>query len=127
MSNIRYDLGRFLEMVERDDGLTEMRYPMTLDFTRMQNGRKIQCRCRCSVVDPSRTKQSARIQAFATEHDARFEDIRLLRVHREDTRPEKGSVMDWTFDGGRLEVMEWSQRSEWTGQGGAVAICLLRR
>lgn len=81
--------------------------------------------CRFSVRDPAKAKpdELARLQAFAGVRGLVYTDLRLLRVHPDDTPPFPGATIP--FDDGVLEVLEWSQASDFTGQ--RVGTCVLRR
>ena len=81
--------------------------------------------CRFSVRDPARAKpdELARLQAFAGVRGLVYTDLRLLRVHPDDDLPFPGATLPW--DDGTLEVLEWSQASDFTGL--RVGTCVLRR
>lgn len=81
--------------------------------------------CRFSVRDPSKVKSDelARLQAFAGIEGVSYRDLRLLKVHPDDTIPFSGATIPW--DDGTLHVLEWSQASDFTGQ--RVGTCVLRR
>lgn len=80
---------------------------------------------RCSVRDPQRMdpKVLARMQQLTSTQGLATSDLRLLTVHPEDTVPFPGATTDW--DDGTLEVLEWSQASDFTSQ--RLGTCVLRR
>lgn len=90
---------------------------------------------RCSVQDPQKLKPDmlARLQATAAELSVSYRDLRVLRVHPDDTPPYPGATAP--FDDGTLEVLDWSQASDFLrtspdggGEDGQrVATCVLRR
>lgn len=81
--------------------------------------------CRFSVKDPQKLKADAiaDAEAAARQFNVLYRDVRLLRIHPDDQRPVKGAKLPW--DGGLLEILDWSQQSDFTGQ--KVATCVLRR
>lgn len=81
--------------------------------------------CRFSVRDPAKAKpdELARLQAFAGVRGLVYTDLRLLRVHPDDDLPFPGATLSW--DDGTLEVLDWSQESDFTGL--RVGTCVLRR
>lgn len=81
--------------------------------------------CRFSVKDAARVKpdEVARLSAFAGSNGLLFQDLRVLTVHPDDVPPGEGASLNW--DGGTLEVLSWSQVSDFTGQ--AKGTCVLRR
>ena len=91
---------------------------------------------RCSVQDAQKLKPDAiaRLQATAAELEGiSYRDLRVLRVHPDDTPPYPGATAP--FDDGTLEVLDWSQPSDFLktspdggGEDGQrVATCVLRR
>ena len=81
--------------------------------------------CRFSVRDTSKVKpdELARLQAFAGAQGLVYTDLRLLKVHPDDAPPFPGAALPW--DDGTLEVLDWSQASDFTGL--RVGTCVLRR
>lgn len=81
--------------------------------------------CRFSVKDPARAQpdELARLQAFAGVRGLVYTDLRLLKVHLDDAPPFPGATLPW--DDGTLEVLEWSQESDFAGL--RVGTCVLRR
>jgi len=97
-------------------------------FRHVQNGRERLYPCEFSVKDPQKVGRTAlaAAEAFARSLEGvSYTDVRLLSVHPDHKRPPKGAVLVEPWDGGRLEVMEWSQPSDFSGQ--AVGTCVLRR
>lgn len=80
---------------------------------------------RCSVKDPQALKPDALalLQATATDQGVAYRDLRQIRVHPDDTEPYPGASTPW--DDGTLEVLEWSQASDFTGRRTGTAV--LRR
>lgn len=80
---------------------------------------------RCSVRDPQRIdpKALARMGQLTSAQGGATSDLRLLTVHPDDTVPVPGATAAW--DDGTLEVLEWSQPSDFTGQ--RLGTCVLRR
>ncbi len=80
---------------------------------------------RCSVQDAQKLKPDmlARLQATAAEVGVSYRDLRVLKIHPDDTPPYPGATTPW--DDGTLEVLDWSQPSDFTGQ--RVGTCVLRR
>jgi hypothetical protein len=99
-------------------------YPRTLTF-KVRDSDPQGRTCRCKVKDPDKVGQRAVqvAQAIAADVGVPYTDLRLLSVHPDDKRPAAG--MSTAFDGGRLEVLSWSQESDITRQ--KVATCVLRR
>lgn len=110
-----------VRMVQTDPELLELRFRHSGTFTLGAHT----WTCRFSVRDPSKVKpeELARLQAFAAEQAVSYRDLRLLKVHPDDTVPFPGATLSW--DDGTLEVLEWSQASDFTGQ--RVGTCVLRR
>ena len=81
--------------------------------------------CRFSVRDPQKLKadEVAKLRMFADSRNLAYTDLRQLKVHPDDTVPFPGATLPW--DDGVLEVLEWSQASDFTGQ--RVGTCVLRR
>lgn len=81
--------------------------------------------CRFSVQDPAKAKpdELARLQAFAGTRGLVYTDLRLLKTHPDDDLPFPGATLPW--DDGTLEVLDWSQESNFTGL--RVGTCVLRR
>ena len=81
--------------------------------------------CRFSVQDPDKVSRQAiaAAEAAAQRFSVDYRDIRLLKVHPDDDRPVKGATLPW--DGGTLELLEWSQASDFTDL--KTATCVLRR
>lgn len=96
-------------------------------FTKEQNGRLREYPCRFSVKDPVKADRNAvaAAQAFATAEQAAFTDVRLLKVHPDDSRPPEGSVLAEAWDGGVLRLVRWAQTSDFSGIH--TGLCLLRR
>lgn len=96
-------------------------------FSKVQNGRRREYPCRFTVKDPVKAdpKTVAAAQAFAAGQQAAFEDVRILKVHPDDTRPPEGSTLTEVWDGGTLHLVAWAQTSDLSRipQG----LCLLRR
>lgn len=114
--------------VQGDDELNAVRFRHTGTFQHVQNGRERNYPCRFSVKDPSRMSRDAVAAAVAfadSLEGVTYRDIRLLAIHPDDARPPRGAVLTTPWDGGRLEVLEWNQPSDFTGQ--AVGSCVLRR
>ena len=67
---------------------------------------------RCAVTDPQRLSPAAlaRLQATAAEQKVSYQDLRVLKVHPDDTVPFPGATVPW--DGGTLEILSWSQESD---------------
>ncbi|KQR37731.1 hypothetical protein [Deinococcus sp. Leaf326] len=83
----------------------------TLTFSRGEHTWEV----RCSVQDPQKLRPDAvaRLQATAAELDGvSYRDLRVLKVHPEDTMPFPGATSPW--DDGTLEVLDWSQASDFT-------------
>ncbi|UQN04859.1 hypothetical protein [Deinococcus sp. QL22] len=80
---------------------------------------------RFSVKDPDKLGRSAMdaATAAAQRFNVAYQDIRLLKVHPEDTLPAVGASIHW--DGGTLVVREWSQASDFTGT--SLGTCVLER
>ena len=80
---------------------------------------------RCSVRDPQRIDPKAlmRMGQLTSTQGVATSDLRLLTVHPDDTVPVPGATVAW--DDGILEVLEWSQPSDFTGQ--RLGTCVLRR
>ncbi len=81
--------------------------------------------CRFSVRDLQKMKadEVAKLRMYADTAGLLYTDLRALRVHPDDTPPFPGATIP--FDDGLLEVLEWSQASDFTGQ--RVGTCVLRR
>ncbi|WP_188844790.1 hypothetical protein [Deinococcus soli (ex Cha et al. 2016)] len=80
---------------------------------------------RCSVRDPQRIdpKALARMGQLTSAQGVAMSDLRLLTIHPADTEPFPGATT--SFDDGTLEVLEWNQASDFTGQ--RLGTCALRR
>ncbi|UQN05465.1 hypothetical protein [Deinococcus sp. QL22] len=80
---------------------------------------------RFSVKDPDNLGRNAldAATAAAQRFNVAYRDIRLLKVHPEDTLPAVGAILPW--DGGTLVVREWSQASDFTGT--SLGTCVLER
>ena len=81
--------------------------------------------CRFSVTDPQKLKadEVAKLRMYADASGLAYLQLRVLKIHPDDTVPFIGAVLPW--DDGTLEVLEWSQPSDFTGQ--RVGTCVLRR
>lgn len=77
---------------------------------------------RCSIKDPRRLDYaSARsLELAAARVGVPFADLRVVTVHPDDARPRPGSRVAW--DGGTLELKEWSQSSDFTGSSLGLAV-----
>ncbi|SEI67032.1 hypothetical protein SAMN04488058_101297 [Deinococcus reticulitermitis] len=80
---------------------------------------------RCSVRDPQRLRPDTlgQLQALAGSRGLVYTDLRVISHHPADTVPIPGATCAW--DDGTLEVLEWSQASDFTGT--RVGIAVLRR
>lgn len=81
--------------------------------------------CRFSVRDVQKLKADEvdKLRMFADTNNLIYTDLRQLKVHPDDTVPFIGATIPW--DDGLLEVLEWSQASDFSGQ--RVGTCALRR
>ncbi|WP_309569623.1 hypothetical protein [Deinococcus sp.] len=114
------DIRAVIASVQGDAELNEVRFKHRLTFTLGAHTWV----ARCGVRDPSKAKpdELARLQATATEQGVSYRDLRLVRVHPEDTIPFPGSTVAW--DNRTLQILHWSQPSDFTGQ--RVGTCVLR-
>ncbi|MDR6753427.1 hypothetical protein [Deinococcus soli (ex Cha et al. 2016)] len=80
---------------------------------------------RGSVRDPQRIDPKAlvRMGQLTSAQGIATSDLRLLTIHPDDAVPAAGAQVAW--DDGTLEVLEWSQPSDFTGQ--RLGTCVLRR
>jgi len=78
---------------------------------------------RFSVRDPDKVGRAAvaAATAAAERFSADYRDIRLLKVHPDDTLPPVGASIAW--DGRTLVVRDWSQESDFTGT--SLGTCVL--
>ena len=81
-----------------------------------------QWRCRFGVTDPTE-RDAASLQPYDDARNLMVRDLRLLHVHPDDILPYPGTTTP--FDDGLLEVLEWGQQSDATGQRKGLAV--LRR
>lgn len=111
-----------VQEVQEDPELLALRFRKRLTFTL---GDSTWEGVRCSVRDPQKLNADAvaRLQATAAELSVSYRDLRLLKVHPDDTLPYPGATAPW--DDGTLEVLDWSQASDFTDQ--RVGTCVLRR
>lgn len=81
--------------------------------------------CRFSVRDVQKLKpdEVTKLRIYADVNNLVYTDLRRLTIHPDDTVPYPGAVIDW--DDGVLEVLEWSQESDFSGQ--RVGTAVLRR
>lgn len=102
-------------------GNADLLYRHTLTFTLGPHTWDV----RCSVRDPQRLKPDAlnRLRAQADALGVVFTDLRVLTVHPDDTVPIENAVTPW--DDGTLQLLSWSQASDFTGQ--RTGTCVLRR
>ncbi|MFC4636989.1 hypothetical protein [Deinococcus hohokamensis] len=112
-----------VQEIQEDPEVLEVRFRRKLTFRLKTHGWTVDC----SVTDPSRVKpdELARLQAAAAERsDVRsYRDLRILRIKPGQAEPYPGATV--ATDDGTLEVLHWSQASDWTGQ--RVGTCMLRR
>lgn len=108
--------------VQGNQELNEVRFRHRQDFT--LDGHRWPG-TRFSVTDPDKVGGRALAAAVAAAErlDVEYRDLRLLRVHPEDTLPAVGAQTPW--DGGQLEVLEYGQASDFTGQ--SLGTCVVRR
>ena len=67
--------------------------------------------CRFSVKDPSPASVN-QTQAQAASFGIPFQDLRYVRVHPDDVRPQVGATIPW--GDGELELLSWGQVSDFT-------------
>lgn len=115
------DLRAVVRDIHQNADLNEVRFRHNGRFRKDEH----QWSCRFSVRDPQKLRADdvAKLRMFADSRQLAFTDLRVLKVHPEDTVPYPGATIPW--DGGTLEVLEWSQASDFTGQ--RVGTCVLRR
>ena len=107
--------------IQSDPELNEVRFRHTSTFTLGPHA----WTCRFSVRDVQKLKpdEAAKLRVYADANNLVYTDLRRLTVHPDDTPPFPGATIP--FDDGVLEVLEWSQVSDFTGQ--RVGTCVLRR
>ncbi|MBZ9713754.1 hypothetical protein [Deinococcus multiflagellatus] len=90
----------------------DLMYPETLTFRLGPHEWKD---VRCSVVDKQLLKPDAlaRLQAVATDQRLSVLQLRVVDVHPDDTVPFPGASTP--FQGGTLEILEWSDPDPYTG------------
>lgn len=100
-----------VQEVQTDPELNALRFRHTLTFTLGPH----QWSLRCSVTDPQRLRPDAlaQVQATADARGLAYTDLRVIRHHPDDPVPVPGATCAW--DDGTLEVLEWSQASDFTG------------
>ncbi|GGB69485.1 hypothetical protein [Deinococcus soli (ex Cha et al. 2016)] len=115
------DIMGAIEDIQTDEDLLELRFRRPLVF---QLGPHTWA-ARCSVQDPQRMDPVAlaRMRQLTSVQGVATSDLRLLTIHPEDTEPFPGATT--SFDDGTLEILEWSQPSDFTGQ--RLGTCVLRR
>lgn len=80
---------------------------------------------RCSVKDPQKLKadEVGKLRLYADANGLTYTDLRQIKVHPDDIEPFPGASV--AFDDGTLEVLDWSQVSDFTGRRTGTAV--LRR
>lgn len=70
----------------------------------------------CKVKDPQRLKpdEVGRLQATASALESvTYQDLRVVKIMPGETVPFPGATSPW--DDGTLEILDWSQASDFTG------------
>lgn len=107
--------------IQTDPELNEVRFRHTGIFTKGVSSWP----CRFSVRDVQKLKpdEVQKLRIYADVNGLVYTDLRRLTVHPDDTVPFPGAIIPW--DDGVLEVLEWSQASDFTGQ--RIGTAVLRR